>query len=161
MTDVARLERLIDSALATLGYHLVEFEHTREQGGWVLRVFIDHPATGPAQRGTPPRRVTHEDCGRASRHLGAVLDVEDPIDSGYRLELSSPGVLRPLRKVGDFERFVGFAVKVRMKEPIAGTRSFVGQLVAAGGESITVEVDGVKHTLPVAGIKKARLNEEY
>ncbi|MBW2731002.1 MAG: ribosome maturation factor RimP [Deltaproteobacteria bacterium] len=161
MTDIVRLEKLIDTALETLGYALVEVEHTREGGGLVLRVYIDHPATGPAQRGTPPRRVTLEDCGRVSRHLGTVFDVEDLVDTAYRLEVSSPGVLRPLRKVRDFERFVGFAVKVRMKEPIAGQRSFVGQLVAVEGEKATIDVDGVQHSLSVAGVKKARLDEEY
>ena len=90
-----------------------------------------------------------------------MLDVEDPIESAYRLEVSSPGVLRPLKKSGDFKRFVGWLVKIKLRDGVEGRRNFTGRLVAADDDTVTVEVDGSEHTLALSGLAKARLDEEY
>jgi len=170
MIDLRRLEHITTNALAAVGYDLVDCEVVREQQGCVFRVFIDHPQDGPARRDVTPKRITHEDCGRASRHLGAVLDVEDPIDAAYRLEISSPGVLRPLRTASDFARFVGWRVKVRLKEGVseAGTtnrrnfrRNFKGALLGVADETIILRVDEEQFELPLSQVQKARLDEEY
>jgi ribosome maturation factor RimP len=177
MASVEKLQQIVEQALAAIGYHVLDLEYTRESQGWVLRVFIDHPpGPEPASKQVAPRRITHQDCGNASRHLGTVLDVEDPIDTAYRLEVSSPGVFRPLRKLSDFKRFEGFRVRVKTSDAIEGRKSFVGELRqvrAAASEcgegsaddtsrgEIVVEVDGAEFTLPWTSIKKARLDEEY
>lgn len=162
MVDLQKLERIIEDALGAVALEFVDFEYTRDGQGWVLRIYIDQTqAEGRAQRGVAPRRVTHEDCARASRHLGTVLDVEDPIDTAYRLEVSSPGVLRALRKVRDFERFIGWRVKVQLKDGLGGRRKYSGELVAVTDEHIVVDVDGQTHELPHEQLAKARLDEEY
>ena len=166
MVDIKELERISDQALAAVGYDVVDLEFTREPQGWILRVFIDHPHEGPADRAAPPSvRITHEDCLKASRQLGTVLDVEDPIGSAYRLELSSPGVLRPLSKLRDFRRFVGFAVRVKLDRPLEGQRNFNGTLIAVDdadeGPVLVVDGEGRQHVLPFSLVQKARLDEEF
>lgn len=159
--DVDGLDRLCENALHAVGYELVDLEYRRESVGWVLRVFIDHPADEPVDRSVEPKRITHSDCRRASQQLGAVLDVEDPIVEPYSLEVSSPGVYRPLRKERDFERFVGFQVRVKMRDPIDGRRVFQGELQSVDSGVVTVLQDQRPCALPIAGIAKARLAEEY
>ncbi|PID38019.1 MAG: ribosome maturation factor RimP [Proteobacteria bacterium] len=161
MVDLRNLERIAENALAAVGYDLVDLEFQRDGQGWVFRVFIDHPHEGRAMRDDAPRRVTLSDCTKATRQLGTVLDVEDPIDAAYRLEVSSPGVLRSLRKKRDFERFVGWQVKVKLRDGLEGRRNFTGRLVAVDDQHLRVEVDGAEHALPLAELAKARLDEEY
>lgn len=161
MVDLQNLERIAENALSAVGYDLVDLEFQRDGQGWVFRVFIDHPQQGPAKRDDAPRRVTLDDCSKATRHLGTVLDVEDPIDAAYRLEVSSPGVLRPLRRKKDFERFVGWRVKVKLRDGLEGRRNFTGRIAAVDDQHLKVEVDGAEHALPLAGLAKARLDEEY
>jgi ribosome maturation factor RimP len=161
MVDLRKLERIAENALVAVGYDLVDLEFQRDERGWVFRVFIDHPQQGVAKRDDAPRRVTVDDCAKANRHLGTVLDVEDPIAEAYRLEVSSPGVLRPLRKKRDFERFVGWQIKVKLNDGLEGRRNFTGRLAAVDDQHLRVEVDGAEHQLPLAGLAKARLDEEY
>ena len=167
-TDVnlSRLRQTCESALRTVGYDLVELEYTREVQGWVLRVFIDHPVSEidevesvPAEIGTG--RITHDDCARASEHLGTVLDINDPIGGAYNLEVSSPGVYRPLRKESDFRRFAGYTAKVKLSEPMEGRRNYSGTLRGAEQGSFTIEVDGQTFTLPISKVQKARLTQAY
>jgi len=168
-TDTARLADICEKGLQTVGYELVDLEYVRDPQGWVLRVFIDHPPlpTVPAATdgdGKPPppepSTITLHDCEVASHHLGTVLDVEDVIPNAYRLEVSSPGVKRPLRKERDFRRFVGHEVRVQLQDPVDGRKNFVGRLRAAGDGSISVEVDGQVFQLPLVSIRKARLEVE-
>jgi ribosome maturation factor RimP len=159
--DAARLQEICDTGLAAVGYELVEMEYVHDQSGWVLRVYIDHPHDGrPDPVDTAPAsRITHTDCELASRHLGTVLDVEDIIPSAYRLEVSSPGVPRPLRKERDFARFVGRRARVELREGQgeSGRKNFVGLLRSAEGGLVGVEVDGQLFQLPLDGIRRARL----
>lgn len=164
MVDQAQLEKICEDALAAVGYQLVALELASDSQGRVLRIFVDHlpgtddaPAVGVLP---PPCAITHDDCATASRHLGTVLDVEDPIESAYRLEVSSPGVQRPLRKLEDYQRFVGLQVRVTLDRPIEGRKNFVGRLGAVGKDDVTVEVNGRTHCLPLTEIKKARLEVE-
>lgn len=156
MIDRAKLESICETALEAVGYDLVDLEYAQSQHGWVLRVFIDHPpADDEDQRVTSS--ITHDDCEVASRHLGTVLDVEDPIDATYRLEMSSPGVLRPVRKMRDFKRFMGRQIRVAMQQPCHGRKKFLGTLLEAGEGEVVVEQGGKRYGLPLAEIKKARL----
>ena len=161
MVDLKHLERVCESALEVVGYDLIDVEYSRQPQGWVLRVFIDHPFTEPADRSVAPQRITHRDCAVASRHLGTALDVEDLISGPYSLEVSSPGVLRPLRKVRDFRRFMGFEIKVKSRSPIEGQRNLVGSIASIDDERLTLSSTSGSVTLPLSNIHYARLNEEY
>jgi len=112
----------------------------------MLRVFIDSAAG-----------VGVDDCERVSREISALLDVEDPIPSGYTLEVSSPGFDRALRTREHFGRFVGSRVFVELKEPRAGRRRYTGQLLAVDEEGIALDVDRERVAVAFAEIGKARL----
>ncbi len=141
-----RLIALTEPLLGRLGYELVDLEFAPGRGQAVLRVFIDAPAG-----------VGLEDCERASRELSALLDLEDPIPSGYTLEVSSPGFDRVLRTRAHFGRFVGSRVFVELKEPRAGRRRYTGTLVTVDDEGIALEVDREQVQMRFAEIGKARL----
>jgi ribosome maturation factor RimP len=156
-----RLIALCERSLAAVGYEPVEVEYVREQQGWVLRVYIDHPPSETSNTGGEVgSRITHEDCERASRHLGTVLDVEDPIDMAYRLEVSSPGVRRPLRKERDFARFTGRVARVQLNRALDGRRNFTGRLLSASDGMVDMEVDGAVVRLPLDRVRKAHLEVE-
>jgi ribosome maturation factor RimP len=159
--DTARLLDTCERSLKAIGYDLVEMEYLRDQFGWVLRVFIDHPQEAMLEHGTDKGSgITHSDCEAVSGHLGTVLDVEDVIPNAYRLEVSSPGVNRPLRKEGDFIRFIGHRVRVQLKEPHEGRKNFLGCLQSCSNGVVSVEVNGQVFQLPLGVIKRARLEVE-
>ena len=141
-TLAARLTPLVEG----LGYELWELEYSPGRGNGFLRLYID------AEAG-----ITLEDCERVSRAVSEVLDAEDPIPGQYTLEVSSPGLERPLRTPQQFARFVGETVFVETVQPQEGRRRFKGVLTAVGAAAIEVEVDGRRWALPVAGIRKAHL----
>ena len=165
--EIAKLFPLCEQSLAAVGFELCELEYARDQGGWVLRVYIDRPGgesppSSPALKGAPaPSSITHADCELASRQLGTALDVEDLIPNAYRLEVSSPGVRRPLRRERDFARFVGHSVRVQLEAPIDGRKNFVGLLRSVSEGQLGVEVDGRLFQLPLAGVKRARLEVAF
>ena len=168
MPDISQLRRVCAKGLAAIGYRLVDLEFFRDNRGWVVRVFIDHAAERPSVL-EPPRGVTSGghplpasavdlgDCRKASEHLGVVLDVEDPVDTAYRLEVSSPGVRRPLVTDEDFERFLGYRVRVTTVEKVENRKNFCGILTAASAEALTLEIDGQPVDVPRQKTKKARL----
>jgi len=137
------LEGILESTLAGMGFELVDLQSSNR--GRLLRIFIDKPAG-----------ITIDDCAEVSRHLTRVLAVEG-VDYD-RLEVSSPGLDRPLRKAADFARFTGSRVDVRMRMPDAtGRRHFVGTLQCVEGRAATVEVDGRTVALELDGMERARL----
>jgi ribosome maturation factor RimP len=160
--DLERLERICETGLRAVGYELVDLEYVRDSYGWILRIYIDHPfsAVASAAGPRPSSAICHEDCERASRQLGTTLDVEDPIEGTYRLEVSSPGLRRPLRRERDFVRFVGHRARVQMKEPLSGRKNFVGTIVEAAGGNLSLDVDGKRISLSIEGIRKANLEVE-
>jgi ribosome maturation factor RimP len=101
--------------------------------------------------------ISLDDCERVSRAVSELLDVEDPVPGQYTLEVSSPGIERPLRSAAQFARYLGEMVAVEMVQPVEGRRRFKGALAAAGEETIEVEVDGRRHVLPIDGIRRAQL----
>ena len=149
--DMATLERVCEQTLAPLGYELVAVELQREPSGLVLRVFFDT---------TSGAGVSLEDCTRASRDLSAALDVASLIDQHYSLEVSSPGLARPLVKEKDFQRFAGRRARVRVRSPIGGQRNFAGTLRGAEGGRIAIECEGRLVELPLADVAKANLEVE-
>ncbi len=125
------LEALCEPVVAEHGLELVLLSFRREGRGMVLRLFVDKPGG----------RVGIEDCARLSRELSYVLDVEDPSPSQYRLEVSSPGLDRPLVRPEHFERALGRRAKVVLHRPAEGRRTFSGVLRKAGSDGIELEGD--------------------
>src|SRR5262245_4788357 len=108
--DLQELWLLAEPYVRDAGLDLIEVQFGREQGGWVLRLFIDAPP------GMTAGAVSHTDCERVSRDVSAALDVSDPIPHAYQLEVSSPGLDRPLRREQDFARFAGRSARIRLSE---------------------------------------------
>ena len=129
-----------------LGYELVAIENFSYGSGQTLRVYIDRDGG-----------VTIDDCERVSRQISGVLDVEDAIEGRYVLEVSSPGLDRPLSEPKDFERFTGRQVKLRTYVPVDGQRNFKGLLRGLQNGQVLIEVEGRQVALPFEGIEKARL----
>jgi ribosome maturation factor RimP len=141
---------LAEPHVRDLGFDLIEVQFGRESTGMVLRLYIDK-AEGTAGS------VTHEDCERVSRDLSAALDVADKISSAYQLEVSSPGLDRPLRRERDFARFVGESVRVRLNDGVEGRRNFSGTIQAAGNGRVEIACDGRSYELPIDDIARANL----
>lgn len=144
-----RICDLLEPSVAALGYELVGAELEPSDGQSVLRVYIDHDAG-----------ITVGDCERASRQIGAVLDVEDPIPETYVLEVSSPGIDRPLFSEDHFVRFAGHAVRLRTTEPMDGKRRWTGRLVACHEGSVVVREGDEERTIPLELVGKANLVPE-
>jgi ribosome maturation factor RimP len=140
------LVALLQPVVEGLGYVLWELEFVPGRGSALLRLYIDSPDG-----------ITVDDCERVSRAVSEVLDAEDPVPGHYTLEVSSPGLDRPLRTPAHFAAYVGEAVYVELVHAIDGQRRYRGRLVAAGDDSIEVDVDGRRRVLPVSAIRRAQL----
>lgn len=140
---------MLQPVVAGLGYELWELEYLPGRGNALLRVYLDTQAYDG--------RITVEDCERVSRAASEVLDGTDPIPGNYTLEVSSPGIERPLRTAQHFAPYVGEKVFVEMVHVVDERRRFKGRLAAAGDESVEIEVEGRRYRLPIAGIRKAHL----
>ncbi|MGD8340267.1 MAG: ribosome maturation factor RimP [Gammaproteobacteria bacterium] len=139
------LIELLEPPVNALGYELVDLDLKLGRGG-LLRLFIDKE---PA--------VTLADCEQVSQQIGDLLDVADPLPSGYVLEVSSPGLDRRLRTPEHFAAMVGAEIRVELRQPLEGRRRFRGHLTAADDDSIEMDVDGMKWRLPLADVNVARL----
>jgi ribosome maturation factor RimP len=145
-----KLLELLSPEVEALGYELVEVDAPAPGGGGVLRVYIDHEDG-----------IGLEDCERVSHRISGVLDVEDPIHGHYVLEVSSPGLDRPLRTEEHFRRQAGRLVKVVLAPGRPGRRRYKGRLVGATNELIELEVDGERVSLALSDIESARLVPEF
>jgi len=155
MTDKAQdIAALLAPTVGSLGLELLGAEYLPSPGGALLRLYIDVPAG-------EERQVGIEDCEAVSREVSARLDVEDPISGNYTLEVSSPGVDRPLFTPAQFARFTGEKAKVGLKLPQDGRRRLTGTIVSVGDDSITFEVDGAPLAVAVDNIDKARLVPDW
>jgi ribosome maturation factor RimP len=157
--DIVQQVRSIASRVAeTFGLEIFDVQFRREAGGMVLRVQLDRP--GPAA--TAEECVSVEDCAKVSRDLSAVLDVEDAVPAAYILEVSSPGLDRPLRGEQDYLRFAGRRVKIVVREPVDGQSFFKGRLEGlAGGELVVVTDDQREHRVPLSIVTRANLEVEF
>jgi ribosome maturation factor RimP len=143
---------------ATYGLDVWDVQSRREANGHVVRVFIDRP--GPAA--TPEESVSVEDCETVNRELSTVLDVEDVLPFAYVLEVSSPGLDRPLRGSSDYQRFQGRWAKVVVSEAVDNQKAFEGRLRGVDGEVVLLEgAHGRIHRLPVRLITRGRLEVEF
>ena len=145
-----KAEGIVGPLLEDEGLSVVDIEYRRERSGWVLRVLIDR------QEG-----ITLDDCARVSREFGQLLDVEDIIPTSYRLEVSSPGLDRPLKKEEDFVKYSGRRVRIKTKDQVSGRRNFKGALLDCTEGKIMVKVDGSEvFAIPLSSILKANLEVE-
>jgi ribosome maturation factor RimP len=166
MTDKAtEITALLAPTVQSLGLELLGAEYLPSPGGAVLRLYIDKPGTdgpgGATPLGSEPRTVGIEDCEAVSREVSAQLDVADPISGNYTLEVSSPGVDRPLFTPAQFAQFIGQDAKATLKLPQDGRRRLQGRIVAVEGGDITFEVDGQPFAVAFDNIDKARLVPDW
>ena len=154
-----QIEALLMPILDDLAFELVDLQFKQEGSQWALRIYIDKPGG-----------VNLDNCATVSREVGAILEVEDTIRTSYRLEVSSPGLDRPLKKPADFERFAGQKVKVKTLDLLDpdqrghARKTFVGTLLALEGDQIRLEQSdktGGLAIIPLADIDKANLEENF
>jgi len=141
-----KLTDILRPAVTATGKELLGVEFISAGNNSVLRLFIDHE-----------NGIDVDDCAEVSRQVGAVLDVEDPISSEYSLEVSSPGIDRPLFELSHFQQVIGETVNVKLSMPLNGRRKFKGILVTIENDTLIVDVDGVDYELVLNNVDKANL----
>lgn len=157
VTDRAtHIAGLLAPTVSALGLELLGLEYLNRPGGAILRLYIDVPEAEAGER-----QVTIDDCELVSREVSAQLDVEDPIPGNYTLEVSSPGIDRPLFTPAQFARFAGQQARVGLKLPQDGRRRLQGTIVSAGEGGIVFEVDGREVTVAFDNIERARLVPDW
>jgi ribosome maturation factor RimP len=161
---VERVQEAARRVAASVGLELFDVQFRREAAGMVLRVRIDRPGASA----TAEESVSVDDCARVSRDLGAILDVEDIVPGTYTLEVSSPGLDRPLLRLEDYGRFAGRRAKIVMREPVDGQLFFKGRLGGVEGAhapdaaAVVIDTDdGARHRVPFGVIARANLEVEF
>ena len=151
MTLITRqVADLIDPVLDKMGFELIDVEYLSDRGRWVLRLYIDKEGG-----------VTIDDCAEVSAELGVLIDVKDIIDHEYVLEVSSPGLNRPLKKEADFIRVIGQKIKVKTRMPVDKRRNFTGYLKDYKDHELVIDTEGLLITLALPDIEKANLVYEF
>ncbi|HHY10090.1 MAG TPA: ribosome maturation factor RimP [Firmicutes bacterium] len=140
----------VENIIADTEMELVDVEYVKEEQGWILRVFLDKPGG-----------IDVEDCRFVSEDLSRILDDEDPIPGAYSLEVSSPGLERPLTKEKDYERFQGRMAHIRTYSGLYGHKRFDGELRGLKGENVLLEWEGKVIEIPIKLIAKANLAFEF
>ena len=149
MTDVAGLERLIEPEIKSLGFDLVRVMMIGGASDPTLQVMAERPDT---------RQLDIADCEQISRRLSEILDLADPIEGSYRLEVSSPGIDRPLTRLKDFADWAGHEARITLREPRGDRKQFSGTLGGIHGETVKLQTkDGHDHELPFHDIASAKL----
>jgi ribosome maturation factor RimP len=149
VADIAELERLIAPAAEAEGLKLVRVKLIGGKSDPTLQVMAEDPKT---------RQLTLDDCARLSRRVSDLLDEADPIEHAYRLEVSSPGIDRPLTRLADFDDWKGHEARVVLAEPLNGRKQFTGNVAGTEGEAVLIDVQGQGPTrLPFAAIHSAKL----
>ena len=155
---VGQIRTIASRVAAGYGLEIFDVQFRREANGMVLRIQIDRP--GPAAKAEDS--VSVEDCAHVSRDLSAILDVEDVVPAAYTLEVSSPGLDRPLRRPDDFRRFAGRQAKIVMREKVDGQGYFKGKLGGFDGADVLIESEnGKMHRVPFELITRANLEVEF
>ncbi|AOT07415.1 MULTISPECIES: ribosome maturation factor RimP [Pseudoalteromonas] len=141
---------MLEPAVEACGFELLGLEFVQAGRHSTLRVYIEHE-----------NGINVDDCAEVSRQISAIMDVEDPITNEYNLEVSSPGVDRPLFKQAHYEDAQGEEVRLRTKLPQDGRRNFKGDLVAVKGDMITLTVDGQEHHIMLSNVERANIIAKF
>lgn len=164
MERLDHIRALAGRVAQTYGLEIFDVQFRREAVGWILRVTVDRagPADTEARPGAPGDSVGVDDCRNVSNDLSALLDVEDAIDRAYTLEVTSPGLDRPLRRAGDYDRFRGRLAQIVTTEPVDGQTHFRGRLEGTdAGDVVLGYESGRKVRVPLAAVSRARLEVEF
>jgi ribosome maturation factor RimP len=145
-----QVEDLVEPVLEEMGFELVSVQYLSKYGRWVLRLYIDKEGG-----------VTIDDCARVSGEIGDLIDVKDVIEHQYVLEVSSPGLDRPLKKERDLTRAIGKKIKVIMGVPLKGRRNFTGDLKDYQDGQLLIETNGEMVALPWSQVDRANLVHEF
>jgi ribosome maturation factor RimP len=159
--DRDALQRVIGPIAHAHGAEVVDLELKPERGGWVLRVYVEKAGAAAHNLSTRDAAVDLELCANVSRDLSPALDIADLIPHAYHLEVSSPGIERPLRGERDFVRFVGQKAKLKLHEPMDGQRVFVGTLDGVVDGRVRLSEGKRTREVPLASIERARLVFEF
>ena len=158
MEPLVRIRAIAERVAASYGLDIWDIQSRREAKGHVVRVFIDRPGPGI----TAEESVGIEDCEKVNREISAILDVEDPLPFSYTLEVSSPGLDRPLRTAGDYDRFAGRLAKIVVSEAVDNQKAFDGRLRGVEDGNVLLETSkGRLHRLPLGLITRGRLDVEF
>ena len=147
---IKKLMETIEPIVAALNYELYHLEYVKEAGEYYLRIYID------SENG-----ISFEDCEKISRRISEALDVDDPIEEAYYLEVSSPGIERGLYTDKHFEKFTGSDVNVKLNKLMEGKKAFTGKLVRFDAESITIETEGAELSIPRDIVKSVNISFKF
>lgn len=143
------IENLLKPTIENMGYALWGLEYIAQGRHSLLRIYIDKEAG-----------IGIEDCERVSKQVSALLDVEDPIAAHYSLEVSSPGIPKPLFHDWQYQLYIGHEVTIRLLKPIAGQRKFTGKIISCEGDVLMLGIDQQQHEFSITTITKANLTDE-
>ncbi|WP_343218278.1 ribosome maturation factor RimP [Halomonas sp. McH1-25] len=146
----AALDALIEPVVTSMGFELWGIEHMSQGKHSRLVIYIDRP-----------EGITVDHCADVSRQVSGILDVEDPIPGQYQLEVSSPGMDRPLFTLAQFERYKGNTVSLRLRAPFEGRRKFKGLLAGIDGDEVLLHLDGEEYCFPIDSIDQARVVPQF
>ena len=144
---IERIERIVTPILEEESIELIDIEFRPSGKRWLLRIYIEKEGG-----------VTISDCEKVNRELGRTLDVEDILEHPYTLEVSSPGLTRPLKSIKDFERYTGKQCKIVTSKPMEGRNDFTGEIVRTTGDGVEIKGKIGVFTIPICDIKKAHLD---
>lgn len=145
-----KLQTIVENVVMSMGFELVGIEYMQQNSTGLLRVYIDKD-----------QGIVLDDCQAVSHQLSGVLDVEDPIAGNYNLEISSPGLDRPLFKASDYQRFAGNTVKVKLARAQDGRKNYKGILQGIENDEVILDMDGHEIRLSLANIEQSRLVPEF
>ena len=147
MVDTHRIAQTIEPSLEAMGYRLVRVVVTSSRRP-TLQVMAERHDDRP---------MTVDDCAEISHSLSALLDVADPISGAYMLEVSSPGIDRPLVRTEDYDRFIGFEAKIELSQPVDGRKRFRGRLLGTAGGNVRLATEAGERVLPIGSVARAKL----
>ena len=157
-TVVEKVRAIAERVASGYGLEVFDVQFRREAPGMVLRVQIDRPGPGSTEEDS----VSVADCASVSRDLSAIFDVEDVVPTAYTLEVSSPGLDRPLRGLADYARFTGRLAKIVMREKVDGQGFFRGKIAGVEGQDVLIDADDRRtHRVPHEVITRANLEVEF
>jgi ribosome maturation factor RimP len=150
MADLAEITPIVERKLAAIGFELYDIKYFRAGKRSMLRLFVDKPGG-----------VTIDDCERVSHEISVVLDVEEFSNTPYNLEVSSPGLDRPLKTAKDYRRVVGQRVTINLQEPVEGKMVLTGVVLSSEDETVRLRTDETELQVPVASVQSGRLEIEF